>query len=62
MKEYGKYSAIAFQLLAIVFLGTYVGYRIDMELPEVKPLFTVILSLLSIGIGLYVTLKDLTKK
>lgn len=62
MKEYGKYSAIAFQLLAIVFLGTYAGYRIDMELPEVKPLFTVILSLLSIGIGLYVTLKDLTKK
>lgn len=62
MNEYGKYSAIAFQLLAIVFLGTYAGYRIDMELPEVKPLSTVILSLLSIGIGLYVTLKDLTKK
>ncbi|HIW87788.1 MAG TPA: AtpZ/AtpI family protein [Candidatus Onthomorpha intestinigallinarum] len=62
MKEYGKYSAIAFQLLAIVFLGTYAGYRIDMKLPEVKPLFTVVLSLASIGIGLYVTLKDLTKK
>lgn len=62
MKEYGKYSAIAFELLAIVFVGVYAGWKLDSLLPKVKPLFTVSLSLLSIAAGLYATLKKLTKK
>ncbi len=62
MKEYGKYSAIAFELLVIIFAGVYAGWKLDTYIPKTKPLFTVTLSLLSIAVGLYATLKKLTKK
>ena len=62
MNEYGKYSAIAFELLCIVFLGVFAGYKLDEHFVELKPLFTVSLSLIAIAIGLYATLKKLTKK
>ena len=62
MNEYGKYSAIAFELLFIVFFGVFAGYKLDQHFVELKPLFTVSLSLIAIAIGLYATLKKLTKK
>ena len=62
MNEYGKYSAIAFELLFIVFLGVFARYKLDEHFVELKPLFTVSLSLIAIAIGLYATLKKLTKK
>ena len=62
MNEYGKYSAIAFELLFVVFLGVFAGYKLDEHFVELKPLFTVSLSLIAIDIGLYATLKKLTKK
>lgn len=62
MNEYGKYSAIALELLFVVFLGVFAGYKLDEHFVELKPLFTVSLSLIAIAIGLYATLKKLTKK
>ena len=62
MNEYGKYSAIAFELLFIVLLEVFAGYKLDEHFVELKPLFTVSLSLIAIAIGLYATLKKLTKK
>lgn len=62
MNEYGKYSAIAFELLAIVFAGVFAGWKLDAHFVETKPLFTVALSLIAIAVGLYATLKRLTKK
>ncbi|MBO7180548.1 MAG: AtpZ/AtpI family protein, partial [Bacteroidales bacterium] len=47
MKEYGKYSAIAFELLVVIFVGVFVGYKLDSYFTNLKPLFTVSFSLIS---------------
>ena len=62
MKEYGKYSAIAFELLVVIFVGVFVGYKLDSYFTNLKPLFTVSCSLISIAVALYSVLRKLIKK
>ncbi|MBC8045711.1 MAG: AtpZ/AtpI family protein [Fimbriimonadaceae bacterium] len=52
-----KYSNITFQLIAAIFLGVWGGMRLDAWLGS-KPWFTVILSLLGLSAGMYLSLKD----
>jgi len=54
---YMKYSGMAFQLFAGIFLGVWGGIKLDALLNS-KPWFTVILSLFGIAAGLYSVLKD----
>ncbi len=56
-----RYSGVAFEMLGIIFLGTYGGYKIDLLRNAEFPLWTLVLSLLSIIIALYVVLKDLIR-
>jgi hypothetical protein len=49
---------MGFQMGAIMFIGTYGGYRLDKYFAFKIPLFTVGLALLSIVVALYLTLKD----
>ena len=62
MKEYGKYSSIAFELLVVIFVGVFVGYKLDSYFTNLKPLFTVSFSLISIAVALYSVLRKLIKK
>ncbi|HMX03252.1 MAG TPA: AtpZ/AtpI family protein [Chitinophagales bacterium] len=52
-----KYSGMAFQLFAGIFLGVWGGIKLDAWL-NTKPWFTVILSLFGIAAGMYSVLKD----
>jgi len=54
-----RYSGLVFEMLGIIALGTFLGYKIDSHRNSEFPIWTIILSLLSIGIALYVVLKDL---
>lgn len=56
--NYLKYSGMAFQLAAAIFLGTMIGKYIDGKLNLEKPYFTLLLALLGVIAGLYVALKD----
>ncbi len=58
--NYFKYSAMAFQLFAGIFIGVWGGTHLD-ALLNTKPWFTVILSLLGVAAGLYAVLKDFIK-
>jgi ATP synthase protein I len=58
--EAGKYSHIAFQMIIIIGGGTYGGIKLD-EHFETKPIFTAIISLLSVAIAIYLALKDFIK-
>jgi Putative F0F1-ATPase subunit Ca2+/Mg2+ transporter len=49
---------MGFQMGAIMFLGTFGGYKLDKYLGNAIPVCTVVLALLSIAIALYLTLKD----
>ncbi|MFI5170864.1 MAG: AtpZ/AtpI family protein [Chitinophagales bacterium] len=59
-KNYAKYSGMAFQLFAAIFLGVWGGIKLD-ELLGTHPWLTVILSLLGVSAGLYAVLKDFIK-
>ncbi|TXB63072.1 AtpZ/AtpI family protein [Phaeodactylibacter luteus] len=50
---------MAFQMGAIILLGTLGGQKLDTYFQTERPYLTVLLALLSIFAALYVTLKDL---
>jgi len=62
LRDFGKYSGLAFQMIAIILLGTFGGVRLDKLTGWETPVFTIILSLSSVFIAIYVSLKDFIKK
>ena len=61
LNNYAKYSSIAFQMLAIILIGVWGGYKLDEWLDLKFPIFTVTLSLLSVIAAIYYVVKDLLK-
>jgi len=62
LNNYAKYSSIAMQMLVIILLGVFGGYKLDEWLNLSVPVFTVLLSLLSVVLAIYTVTKDLLKK
>lgn len=58
---YLKYSNLVFQLFAAIFIGVFGGMKLDAWLGT-GPWFTVILSLLGVTGGMYLSLRDFLKK
>ncbi|TVZ56343.1 putative F0F1-ATPase subunit (Ca2+/Mg2+ transporter) [Lutibacter sp. Hel_I_33_5] len=48
LSNYARFSGIAFQMLAIIAIGTFVGVKLDEKYPNKNNLFTLILSLTSV--------------
>ncbi|MCR5115311.1 MAG: AtpZ/AtpI family protein [Bacteroidales bacterium] len=55
------YSGMAFQMGAIIALGTYGGVKLDQWL-NLSPLFTIVCALLSIALAMYVMVHKLSQK
>jgi len=62
LNSYVKYSNIAIQMLVIILLGVFGGFKLDQWLELQFPVFTVVLSLLSVVLAIYLVTKDLMKK
>lgn len=60
LNTYARYSGIAFEMLVIIGGGTWAGYEIDESRPQEFPLFTVVLSLFSVFVALYLVIKQVT--
>ena len=60
--DYAKYSSLAIQMIVIIAAGTYGGFRLDKYLDWKFPLFTVVLSLLSVCVAIWYAIKDFLKK
>lgn len=58
LNDYGRYSGLAFQMIAIILAFVWAGKKIDEKYFPGRTLFIIIFSLLGIGIALYVVLKD----
>lgn len=58
LRNYARYSAIGFEMLAIIGGLTWLGVKMD-EWLDASPVFTVILSLSSVGIAMYAVIKQL---
>jgi len=61
LNAYAKYSALGLQMALIIGGGCYGGFKLDEYYHNSTPIFTIILSLLSIGLAMYVVLKDFIK-
>lgn len=58
---YTRYSGMAIQMLIIILLGVFGGYKLDKWLGT-APLLTIILSVVSVFIAIYTFTKDLIRK
>jgi hypothetical protein len=62
LKSYGRYSSLAFQMGFIIVLGTFGGHYLDVWIAWEFPVFTVVLSILSVFLAIYFAIKDLLNK
>lgn len=62
LKNYAKYSSIGIQMLAIILIGVYGGVKLDELIFWEFPIFTIILSILSVFLAIYYVVRDLLKK
>jgi ATP synthase protein I len=62
LNSYAKYSSLGIQMVLIIGGGCYAGYKLDEYFKNTEtPIYTIILSLVSIGLAMYVVLKDFIK-
>ncbi|GIV29163.1 MAG: hypothetical protein KatS3mg028_0229 [Bacteroidia bacterium] len=58
MNNYIKYTQIGFQMAIVITLGAFGGKKLDEYFQMNTPVWTIVLSLLSIAAALYLALKD----
>ena len=56
-----RYSSMAFEMLAIIGLFTFIGWKLDKWLENSIPVFVLILSLSGVCLGIYLGIKDFLK-
>jgi len=61
LNAYAKYSGLGIQMALIIGGGCYGGYKLDEYYKNTTPVFTIILSLVSIALAMYIVLKDFIK-
>ena len=60
LNSYAKYSGMGLQMMVIILIGVFSGYKLDQWL-HTKPLMIIILSLLSVIISIYSVTRNLLK-
>jgi hypothetical protein len=61
LKNFSKYSGIAFQMIGIILLTTWGGIKLDKISGFHVPVFTIILSLFGVFAAMYIAIKDFIK-
>ncbi len=60
--DFAKYSAIGFQMIAIMVIGVLGGLKLDQWITGIEfPVFTVVLTLASVIFATYYAIKDFLK-
>jgi predicted MFS family arabinose efflux permease len=62
LSNYAKYSGMAVQMAAIIVGGVLGGIQLDKWLALKFPVFTLVLTLLSVFLAMYYFIKDVIKK
>lgn len=60
--NFARYSGIAFQMLAIIGIMTFIGYKIDENRESKQQIFTAIFGLVGVVISLIQVVRSLNKK
>ena len=56
---YARYSGMAFQMIAIIALGSYFGVKLDEKFPNEKNWYTIALSLTSVILSIVVVIRNI---
>jgi len=62
LESYARYSGLAFQMFAIIGLGIFGGVKLDQWMGIGFPVFTILLSIISVAAAIYTAVKDLIGK
>ncbi len=61
LRDFARYSGIAFQMIAIILVTTWGGIKLDKLTGFKTPVFTIILSLFGVFAAIYTAVKDFIK-
>jgi F0F1-type ATP synthase assembly protein I len=61
LKDYARYSGMAFQMLTIILAGVWFGWKLDHWL-STRPVFIVLFAIVSVFLAIYMIVKDLLRK
>lgn len=61
LREYARYSNMAFKWIAVILLGFFGGMKLDEWLKLEFPIFTLVLSSSGLFLSLYLLIKELNK-
>ncbi len=61
LNDFGRYSGMAFQMIAIILVTTWGGIQLDKLTKFHTPVFTIILALLGVFAAIYTAVKDFIK-
>ena len=62
LNDYARYSAMGFQMAAIIFLSTWGGVKLDEVLQLKIPVFTLTFALLSVVLSMYYFIRGFLPK
>ncbi len=62
LNNYAKYSSLSMQMAIIVLAGAFGGIKLDKWMNWKFPLFTLVLSIISVALAIYIAVKDFLKK
>lgn len=60
-KNFYSYSTIAVKMIAVILAGVWSGITLDDWLGLKFPVFTLVFSLISVGLAMYIVIRDLIK-
>lgn len=60
LQDYAKFSGIAIQMLSVILLGTYGGVKLDEYFEIQSHLLTIIASLLSVALAIYIIVRKIS--
>lgn len=62
LNSYARYSALALQMVVIILLGVWGGYKLDQWAGTGFPVFILVCSIASVALAIYSAIKDFIRK
>ncbi len=61
LNSYARFSGIAFQMIAIILLGTFAGMKLDRRFPNEFDLWTIILTFIAVIISVVTVIRSINR-
>lgn len=58
-RAYARFSGIAFQMVGIIFIGSFVGVKLDQKFPNENNWFTISFSLASVILSIVMVIRNI---